>query len=350
MSVGGLLSDLLASPSTSGSVPIETPRQWRWQAQGIRTRILRILGPFPDPACALEPQIEASTDTEHYVRHKVRFSSEPGERIPAHLMIPKGLPGPAPAMLCLHQTVAQGKDEPTGLSGDPDLFYAHHLAQRGYVVLAPDHLCAGERLESGLSAYDTAPFYQKHPDWSAVGKTIWDARRALDYLCSLDEVDPGRIGCIGHSLGGTSTVFAAAFDDRIQAAVCSCGLTTFAEDPNRLAWARDQWYIYMPRLRPIFLASQPPPFDFHEVVSLIAPRPFLTSSALNDVCFANTDALAELGVQVSRVYRLLGAQECFASFLHGSGHGFNAEARALAYTWLDRWLKPAAQCPVPQAT
>ena len=338
----GLLTDLLASETTGGILPIETPEQWKGKSEDIRARILEVLGPFPSIACALEPEIQASTETEHYVRHKVCFTTEPGERVPSYLMIPKELAGPLPAILCLHQTVAQGKDEPAGLSGSPDLFSAHHLAERGYVVLAPDHICAGERLERGLGAYDTAPFYEKHPEWSAVGKTIWDARRAVDYLASLEEVDPKRIGCMGHSLGGTSTVFAAAFDERIRAAVSSCGLTTFAEDSNRLAWARDHWYIYMPKLRPVFLGNEAAPFDWHEVVSLIAPRAFLNASALNDSCFAKTDALAELGVRVSKVYRLLGAEECFANFLHGSGHGFNAEARALAYAWLDRWLKETA--------
>ena len=313
-----LLTDLLVWETDGGSRPVETAEQWQSKCEDIKARILEILGPFPDGAYPSEPEIIASAECEHYVRHKVDYTTEPGERVPAYLMIPKAMNGPAPAVLCLHQTVAQGKDEPAGLSGNSDLSYAHHLAERGYVVLVPDHICAGERIQSGSDAYDTAPFYEKHPEWSAVGKTIWDARKGVDYLASLDVVDTERIGCIGHSLGGHSTVFAAAFDERIQAAVSSCGLTTFVEDPNRLAWARDHWYIYMPTLRPIFLNNEPAPFDWHEVAALIAPRAFLNTSALNDQCFAKTDALAELGVRVNKVYRLLGAEERFANFLHGS--------------------------------
>ncbi|MBI4530570.1 MAG: dipeptidyl aminopeptidase, partial [Candidatus Latescibacteria bacterium] len=41
-------------------------------------------------------------------------------------------------------------------------------------------------------AYDTTPVYQRHPDWSAMGKAVWDAQRAVDYLTSLDIVDPER--------------------------------------------------------------------------------------------------------------------------------------------------------------
>jgi hypothetical protein len=99
----------------------------------------------------------------------------------------------------------------------------------------------------------------------------------------------------------------------------------------------------MPRLRPIFLGGLPAPFDFHHLVALIAPRPFLNLTALNDdENFAATDAIADLGLCVTRVYRLLGAEDRFANYLHSSGHALPEEARALAYAWLDRWLRPDA--------
>jgi len=53
---------------------------------------------------------------------------------------------------------------------------------------------------------------------------------------------------------------------------------------------------------------------------------------------ANMDIVAELGVRVDKVYRLLKAEERFANYMHGNKHSFPVEARELAYSWLKRWL------------
>ena len=45
---------------------------------------------------------------------------------------------------------------------------------------------------------------------------VWDLSRALDYLETLDFIDPARVGCVGHSHGGITTLFAMAFDERIK--------------------------------------------------------------------------------------------------------------------------------------
>ena len=311
------------------------------RSEQIQENVISIIGRFPSECPPLDVEMLDEVELEGYIRRKVSYSVESDERVSAYLLLPQPLTNTAsvPAVLCLHGTSREAKDGQVGLSDRKDTAHALHLAQRGYVTLAPDHLCSGERIAPGLEPYDTASFYQRHPEWSAVGKAIWDAQRAIDYLVSLDYVDSARIGCIGHSLGGHGATFAAAFDERITASVSNCGLTTFAKNPKRLSWARDHWYIYMPKLRPIFLNDEESPFDLHEVVALIAPRAFLNISGLNDGTFANTDTFAELGLRVNKAYRLLGAEERFANYLHGSGHSFLLESQALAYAWLDRWLK-----------
>ena len=333
-----LLSDLLTLKTESGIEPVDTPEKWRRKRLQIKETILSIIGAFPAGCPPLEMETLAQSEKENYHLRKVEYSVAPDERVRAYLLIPKQLTEPASAVLCLHGTSREAKEGQIGLGGNPDCAHALHLVARGYVTLAPDHLCSGERLPAGYEPYDTASFYERHPNWSAVGKSIWDCQRAIDYLISLDCVDAERVGCIGHSLGGHGAMFAAAFDERLKASVSNCGLTTFAKNPKRLAWARDHWYIYIPKLRAIFLNDEEAPFDIHEVVSLIAPRAFLNLSGLNDGTFANTDALAELGLRVNKVYRLLGAEEHFACYLHGSAHSFLSDSRALAYAWLDRWL------------
>ena len=155
-----------------------------------------------------------------FIRKKISFATEPGDRVPAWLLIPDHATKPAvrtPAVLCLHQTIAIGKDEPAGLGQNRELAYARELAERGYVTLAPDYPNFGEYK---INVYDLG--YA-----SATMKAIWNNMRAVDLLCSLDEVDPARIGVIGHSLGGHNAIFTALFDGRIKAVVSSCGFNAF---------------------------------------------------------------------------------------------------------------------------
>ena len=317
---------------------IDGAEQWPQRRDELLRRVEEALG---QPSCEpvpLNARTLDETDCGTYVRRKVVYDAEADEIVPAWLLTPKNIAGPTPAILCLHQTTPHGKDEPAGLAGSPDLHYAAHLAERGYITLAPDHVTVGERNAPGHEPFDTALFYARHPHWSAMGKAIWDARVAVDYLCSLPEVGAENLGCIGHSLGGHGALFAAAFDERVKAGVANCGAITLAETPRRLEWARDHWYVYFPALRPLFLAGEPAPFDFHEVLALIAPRAFLNITALNDECFAETDSLAEACVRVNKVYRMLEAEDNFAMHLHGCGHGFRRDVRELAYAWLDERL------------
>jgi len=335
MDEGLLLSDLL----THAGRPVASRNDWNTKAEDIRARILNVLGAFPAETPALEPEVLEEVREDGYVRRLVRYTSEPDERVPAYVLLPEGQKGPAPAALCLHQTIAEGKRETVGLLQDTHKAYALHLVRRGYVCIAPDHLAAGERITPGLDAYDTSAFYARHPHWSAVGKAIWDARRAVDFLTTLPEVDPARIGVIGHSLGGHGAVFAAAFDERLKACVSNCGVSTFSGSPNPLAWARDRWYVYFPALRPIFLENRRPPFDMHEFAALIAPRAFLTISSLTDESMpVNPYGLQEFAAQLSRLYQFVGAGGKFAWFYHDRGHSYPPESRALAYEWLDEML------------
>jgi dienelactone hydrolase len=270
----------------------------------------------------------------------VRFQTEPGEFIPAYLLVPSRPERQMPALVVLHQTVPQGKDEVVGIHGDPEQAYALNLARRGYVVLAPDSLAAGERVGKGEEPWDTAPFYRRHPGWSAVGKAVWDGQRAVDYLVSLPFVDRERIGVIGHSQGGIYATFLAAFDLRVKVVVSSCGLMTFAGDPTRpLRWARDRGWIGIPALREP-LRNGAPPWDFHRLVALIAPRPFLATAATEDRIIPHAaSALEAVALAVHPLYAAYLMPDRFkVSVFHGP-HAFPPAEQERAFIWLDRFLK-----------
>ena len=164
-------------------------------------------------------------------------------------------------MLCLHQTVRIGKDEPVGLGGKADLHYAAELARRGYVTIAPDYPRFGEY---------TIDVY-KMGYASATMKAIWNNKRAVDLLCGIEEVNPDRIGVIGHSLGGHNSIFTALFEPRIKAVVSSCGFNAFPYyyKGNITGWTHQG---YMPRLRERYgLDLAKVPFDFPELIGALAP-------------------------------------------------------------------------------
>lgn len=342
----GMFEELLVLKSEEGLRKIRSVQEWGERRRAIQQIILDLLGEFPPFHLPLDMKVLNETDQGNYVRRKISYTAEPDDRISAYLLIPKDITPPCPAVVCIHQTTPQGKDEPAGISGKEELFYAHHLANRGYITIAPDLITAGERVYSGLAWYNTAEFYRRHPNWSALGKIIWDVRRSVDCLYSLDMVDKARIGCIGHSLGGHSSFFAAAFDERIRATVSSCGLYPFQIHSNPFVWSRRPGYqptcdfIYIPRLRNYLVCNKKPPFDMHEVIALIAPRAFFNSSSVSECKeWLTRERLEEIYARAKEVYALLGAEERIEFYLFENGHSFPPEAREKAYAWLDRWLK-----------
>jgi dienelactone hydrolase len=314
---------------------------WEQRRAAIRATIEQCLG---TPSCKERPMdgrfgVLSETDDGPYRRLKIEYAVAAGETVRAYLLLPpKAKRHKGAAVLALHETNELGKETQIGNGGKPGRDLGKLLAERGYIVLAPDHECAGERIQNGFQAFDTKPFYDRHPNWSMVGKAIWDGRCALDVLSRIDGVDPARLGVAGHSLGGHGAVFLAAFDDRVKAAASSCGLTIWEGDPKRTNWSRDEWYVYFPRLHDPLRGSDPLPFDMHEFASLVAPRALLNVSGMTDTIYGNMQALPEAGRQLHRLWTLLGHPAGFANFLFGAGHDAPRYSRWAITGWFDHWL------------
>ncbi len=344
------LIDLL----TSGKEKITTPQAWHTRREEIKNRVRVFLGDAPKEKPPLAAKITEDTSRDGYILRKLVFQTEPNEFVPSYLLVPKNLRGKTPVMICPHQTTQAGKKEPAGLAGNPQLQTALHLVKRGFVTFTYDAICFGERHDAASGHYgDAIPFYRKHPRWSLMGKMIWDLQRAIDYLETLDFVDRKRIGSIGHSHGGYTTLFAMAFDERIAAGVSNCGFDTFRIDGNTWRWSRATallpllgFYISNPRLNMDFYRAVPDssvvdvPFEMHELLALIAPRPLLLSTSDEDFVFPNGGWSARHTLaRIEPVYELLGAPENLSSYFFDGGHNFTAEASSNAYDWLERRLK-----------
>jgi pimeloyl-ACP methyl ester carboxylesterase len=309
---------------------ITTAADWAKRRAHILANMQEVMGPLPanSEKVPLDMRVTEEVQMPHFVRKKLTFAVEKDDRAPAYLLVPLRRSGKLPAVLCLHQTVAIGKGEPAGLGQRENLRYAVHLAERGYVTLAPDYPSFGEY------PYD----FSKSRFASGSMKAIWNNMRAIDLLQALPEVDPERIGCIGHSLGGHNTMFTAAFDARIKALVSSCGFTSFPKyyQGNLKGWTSAR---YMPRIASVYgMKPERMPFDFGEVVAAFAPRAFLPIAPLHDDNF-EVSGVRDVMTAARPVYELLGARDKLAALYPNSKHDFPPEARKAAYEWLDRWLK-----------
>lgn len=339
-----LLREMDSRPSAGLWKEALSPAAW----PGIRARImagvLKVLGPFPTEKVALSPEIISKQDMGDYERWKVSLAVQPGDRMPAYLLVPKGIEGRRPAIVCFYGTTSgAGKETTAGLSGPApgtppvrNRDFAVTMVKAGFVAFAADYLRDGERIKPRRRPYDTTDFYQQFPQWSIVGKDIWDNQRAIDYLQTLDFVDPEKIGMVGHSYGGHSTIFAAALEPRIKVAVSNGPVSDFIHHGMHwgvLPGGRNSQSL--PGMRPYVLDHLlPQPVTFYEFTSLIAPRPLLVGEAAGE----RRPMEEENCAAVKQVYQALGYAERVRYHWYAGDHDFPPEAQQAAIEWFRKWL------------
>jgi dienelactone hydrolase len=312
---------------------IKTKDDWQIRRDHILANVQKVMGKLPRPEnpVPLDVQELESVVEGKLTRKKLAYHTDsPDRRVNAFLFLPTDAQKPSPGVLCLHQTTGIGKGEPAGLGGNPNLHYAKHLAERGYVTLAPDYPSFGDYKYD----FPASDGYQ-----SGSMKAIYDNIRAIDLLESLDSVDKSRIGCIGHSLGGHNAIFTAVFEPRIKAVVSNCGFTRFHKyyGGKLKGWTSNR---YMPRIDSQY-GNDPDrvPFDFPELLAAIAPRAFLASSPTRDDNF-EVSGVRDSIASAQPIFKLLGAEEKLQANYPDCAHDFPLEVRDVAYKFLDAQLRP----------
>jgi len=409
-------TSLLRAEPALAAPPVDKTAPWHERRAQVERAWLDLLGDFPATVPALNPNLRKVTfepgcpserltpeqlavlkqqmDEEKggIERFHVSFQTEADDRVTGWLLVPESARSqPTPAMICIHSTTkGSGKDQTVGISGAtpdsrPDTTeggrsYGLHLARHGYVTLSIDMLTDGERVEPGEEVLQSRPFYQRHPEWSIVGKNTWDIMRSVDFLQTLDFVDAKHIGCIGLSLGGHTAVFAGAFEPRLAATISVGGVLDWHRPAEHWARATGR-YVYIKKFRPyVDDPTLPVPVDFDELMMLVAPRPLLILSSEWE--FHNRRNLLDKCLDVAKVYRdwrdveglpsvlearkarrsyqktlsyykersdispnkmeseleSIGAGDCFAWFTYPGGHSYPPVARQYSLAWLDRWL------------
>ncbi len=288
---------------------------------------------------ALDLRIGVDEEFQGVRRVTGTILAEAGDRIPLDLYLPleleghgNSLTGPTsdmavPGVLALHPTGAAGKRI---VAGDkPNRQYAIELAQRGYVVVAPDYVSFGEYAD-----YD----FESDAYSSGTMKGIFNHMRCVDLLVELSAVDRDRIGVIGHSLGGHNAIFTAVFDQRIDVVVSSCGWTPFHYyyGGKLQGWTSSR---YMPLIRTRYeLNPDAVPFDFYELIAALAPRTFVSVSPINDSNF-DVAGVRKAMPAARQIYELLGAEESITLFTPDCEHDFPTDMRHSTYEIIDLVLE-----------
>lgn len=333
---------ILAQDTKKIKVPEDIAGPGRKERQQILRNMEKVMGKLPKRynLPPLDIRVSDSLKKDTYTRYTINFTVAESERVPAYLYIPfqKGTPERLPAMLVLHGTDPLGKGVVDGQGDKPNRAYARELAQRGYVVIAPDYPSFGDMKDHN---FETDRYK------SATMQGIFNHMRCIDLLQGRIDVDPHKIGVIGLSLGGHNSMFVAAFDTRIKVAVSSSGWTQFeyynigAEASKKYGGRLGPWAQtrYMPLIRTKFkLDGDRMPFNFDEVISAIAPRAFFSVSPLNDANF-DVKGVRE-GIALAQIaYRNYGADSMLQVRYPDAGHDFPVESRIEAYRFIDKILE-----------
>ncbi len=313
--------------------PLTLP-QWRAQRRALLAAIRANAGTFPAPP-ALEPQVHGVIRLPGYEIRKITYQSRPGMRVTANLYVPDGQ-GPFPGIIGVHGHHAQGK-----IAGRVQE-RGHLLALSGFVVLMIDAFGAGERGSiPGKYEYHGAGIGAGLFDLgeTLLGMQVYDNMRGIDLLQSMPSVNADRIGVTGASGGGNQTMWLAALDPRIKAAVPVVSVGTFES--------------YVTRTNCV-CEVLPNGLTFMEewaALGLVAPNALLIVNALRDgPTFCVPEMLRSFNA-AGRVYRLYGAEEKLAYQVFDMTHGYWPEMQRCMLGWFKRWLKDEGEgrpCDLPE--
>jgi cephalosporin-C deacetylase-like acetyl esterase len=298
----------------------------------VREKMDAMLGGFPEKN-PLNAVTVKTIQRNGYRIENVMFQSRPDFWVTGNLYVPSTGTGPFPAIIspCGHYPLARMV---------PQYQSAYiSLVKSGFVVLGYDPIGQGERRyywdpKTNITDVGPSPTYEH----SMPGQLlllmrenlteyfVWDGMRAIDYLLTRPEVDPQRIGCAGHSGGGTLTTFISVVDKRIQ-----CVATLEGGMVNRWPMKVKPWQPIGPsdveqNLFPAAIYG----IDETDLHVAMAPRPVLTGIEHYSPAF---NAAAQ---SVRARYRQFGAEDNFATVASDDPHAWTPKLRLATTDWFCR--------------
>ena len=300
-----LLVCLWGSPICGAAEPVramrfqaQTPAEARAWQEAARAKLFTLMMGGNQPArVALDAKVLRTVEVpaSRCVLQELSLQTLPDRRVHAWLARPTQVSGKVGAVLALHGHGGSGQQI---VNGESLYWYGRELINRGYVVISPD---IGQHT-------------LQHTNWALMGERTWDALRCLDYVITLPEVDPERLAVAGLSLGGETTMYVAALDERLKLACSSGWLTTIANMKNGHCVCYN-----FPGLEENF--------EFADIFACVAPRLL--------VCELGKQEKAPAGFpvpigqqafeQLRAAYRVFNAESNLTLTIHPGPHIFNGE-------------------------
>ena len=255
------------------------------------------------------------------------------EPVPALLLIPHKRKTRAPGLLYIHWHAGMydlGKEQLlTGVEAQPA--YAPVCVEKGFVTLAIDSWCFGERKHdsNGGEGEQNAFKLMLWKGQVLYGMMMFDEFRALDYLANRPEVDSKRLGAMGMSMGATKAWWLAALDPRVSACMDICCLTDYDELIKTHGLKEHGIYYYVPSLLKHFQTA--------EINELIVPRPHLSVNGRRDP-LTPPAGVEKIRDYLLPLYREHGKEADCRIELFDCQHVELPEMRKLILGWMDEFL------------
>ena len=295
-----------------------------WHPEELRSKIMKAMGAVIDHTLPLDVEYTRTIDCGTYEVRALSYQSRPGIRVTGNLYVPKG-GGAFPAVINMHGHWEQGR-----LAARVQQ-RGHLLAQCGYVVLAVDAFGTGERCpEHGVytshgGLLGGAAFQLGE---SLMGLQVVDNMRGVDLLTSLPFVQKENIGACGASGGGNQTMWLAAMDERIKAAVPVVSVGTFHS------------YIICPNCMCEVLPGGLTITEEAGVIALAAPRAIMPINGIYDVNPAFNPAETRRTIdEAKRIFRAYNVPENLRLTVLEEPHAFSPDAQRAMLGWFECHLK-----------
>jgi dienelactone hydrolase len=312
---------------------------WEKDRVAVRQTLVTLMGdlpPRPDPA---KVRVLSREDRGEFILEKFEFHNGADSIVPGYLMLPKSPAGPGgrrPCIVAMHEH--GGSKDSVCLNPNARDYVGLPLIRKGYIVAAIDSYFNGERIGQGPggAAEDKAAQelqFSKINLW--LGRSLWgmqvrDEQCLLDYLVTRPEIDPGKIGGTGMSMGATRSWWLAAVDDRIKAIVGVVCFTHYEEIIAHGYMKAHGIYYFVPGLLQHF--------DTEAIHALIAPRPHLELAGDQDPG-SPLDGMEVLEQKLGQLYRLYGQPDNFHSVVwRNTGHEYLPEMRDRMVAWFEAHL------------
>ena len=306
----------------------------------VRNEVWKLIG-GPLERTPLNVKPAGTLTRAGYRIEKLIFESQPKLYVPAHLYLPADTNTPRPGILAPLGHAPNGKE----FRSYQVLF--QNLARKGYMVMTFDPYGQGERLQyidrltSKRRFSPTGEHDQFGTQALLLGSTctqyeVWDCIRALDYLMSRPEVDRNRIGCTGHSGGGTLTMYLSALEPRIQVAVEVEGHSENVAGPRF-----DAPGAYADAEQNL-IGGLATTVDRGDLLWAFAPKPLLLCYTEQDAgtTYSATyvDGTEEIFSDLKAVYGFWNAPQKVGLFASRLPHDFDYGIRRATYDWFNQWL------------